>query len=146
DRFFAQHMWVLFFALAAFTVVLMRRTAFAPAAPAAASDPDAYMDGPIRARAIATVFWGVVGLLVGVVVALQLAWPDFNIEPWLTLGLTRPLHTSAGVCAFVGTALIAASLYVVQRTSRARMFCGALAWFVFWGYQLFIGMAATGYL
>jgi cytochrome c oxidase cbb3-type subunit 1 len=58
----------------------------------------------------------------------------------------RPLHTSAVIFAFGGNALIATSFYVVQRTSRARLFGGDLAWFVFWGYQLFIVMAATGYL
>jgi cytochrome c oxidase cbb3-type subunit 1 len=143
DAPFRQHMWVLFFTLSAFAVILMRRTSFAPAAPA---DPASYMDDPVRYGAIATMFWAVVGLLVGVVVALQLAWPDLNIEPWLNFGRVRPLHTSAVVFAFGGNALIATSLYVVQRTSRARLFGGDLVWFVFWGYQLFIVMAATGYL
>ncbi|TYR34057.1 cytochrome-c oxidase, cbb3-type subunit I [Mesorhizobium microcysteis] len=143
DAPFRQHMWVLFFTLSAFAVILMRRTSFAPAAPA---DPASYMDEPVRYGAIATMFWAVVGLLVGVVVALQLAWPDLNIEPWLNFGRVRPLHTSAVVFAFGGNALIATSLYVVQRTSRARLFGGDLVWFVFWGYQLFIVMAATGYL
>ena len=104
------------------------------------------MDEPIRYGAIATMFWGVVGLLVGVVVALQLAFPDLNIEPWFNFGRMRPLHTSAVIFAFGGNALIATSFYVVQRTTRARLFGGNLAWFVFWGYQLFIVMAATGYL
>lgn len=58
----------------------------------------------------------------------------------------RPLHTSAVIFAFGGNALIATSFYVVQRTSRARLFGGDLGWFVFWGYQLFIVLAATGYL
>ena len=143
DAPFRQHMWVLFFTLAAFTVILMRRTSFEPAVPA---DPSAYMDEPIRYGSIATMFWGIVGLLVGVVVALQLAFPDFNIEPWFNFGRMRPLHTSAVVFAFGGNALIATSFYVVQRTSQARLFGGNLVWFVFWGYQLFIVMAATGYL
>ncbi|WP_085463942.1 cytochrome-c oxidase, cbb3-type subunit I [Mesorhizobium australicum] len=143
DNLFAQHMWVLFFVLGASTIVLMRTTALSPAAPA---DPSAYLDGPIRYGAIATMFWGVVGFLVGVVVALQLAYPDLNIEPWFNFGRMRPLHTSAVIFAFGGNALIATSFYVVQRTSRARLFGGDLAWFVFWGYQLFIVMAATGYL
>ena len=143
DNLFAQHMWVLFFVLGVSTVVLMRTTALAPATPA---DPSAYLDGPIRYGSIATMFWGVVGFLVGVVVALQLAYPDLNIEPWFNFGRMRPLHTSAVIFAFGGNALIATSFYVVQRTSRARLFGGDLAWFVFWGYQLFIVMAATGYL
>src|SRR5690606_9911906 len=135
DEPFRQHMWVLFFTLAAFSVVLMRKTSFAPAE---APDPSAYMDGVIRYGVIATAFWGVVGFLVGVVVALQLAFPDLNIEPWFSFGRTRPLHTSAVIFAFCGNALIATSFYVVQRTCRARLFGGNLAWFVFWGYQLFI--------
>ena len=143
DEPFRQHMWVLFFTLAGGTIVLMRSTNFAPAGPV---DPDAYMDDVVRYGSIATMFWGVVGLLVGLVVALQLAYPSFNIEPWFNFGRMRPLHTSAVVFAFGGNALIATSFYVVQRTSRARLFGGNLAWFVFWGYQLFIVMAATGYL
>src|SRR5690606_14385138 len=92
------------------------------------------------------VFWGVVGFLVGVVIAAQLAFPDLNLEPYLNFGRLRPLHTSAVVFAFGGNILIASSFYVVQRTCRARLIGGDLAWFVFWGYQLFIVMAATGYL
>jgi cytochrome c oxidase cbb3-type subunit 1 len=143
DPVFAQHMTVLCVVLSISTIVLMRKTSFAPAA---AIDPSAYMDGPTRYGAIATMFWGVVGMLVGVIVALQLAWPDLNIEPWFNFGRLRPLHTSAVVFAFGGNALLCTSFYVVQRTSRARLFGGDLAWFVFWGYQLFIVMAATGYL
>ena len=104
------------------------------------------MDGPIRYGVIATVFWGVVGFLAGVFIAAQLAFPDLNFEPWLNFGRLRPLHTSAVVFAFGGNILIASSFYVVQRTCRARLFGGNLAWFVFWGYQFFIILAATGYL
>ncbi len=111
-----------------------------------AADPDSYMDGPVRFGVLATVFWGIVGFLVGVVAASQLAWPDLNIEPWFNFGRVRPLHTSAVIFAFGGNALICTSFYVVQRTCRARLFGGDLAWFVFWGYQLFIVLAATGYL
>jgi cytochrome c oxidase cbb3-type subunit 1 len=143
DPLFAQHMGVLSAVLAIATIVLLRTTSLSPAIPA---DPSAYMDGPVRYGSIATMFWGVVGLLVGVVVALQLAYPDLNIEPWFNFGRMRPLHTSAVIFAFGGNALLATSFYVVQRTSRARLFGGDLAWFVFWGYQLFIVMAATGYL
>lgn len=145
DSQFGAHMWVLFFALAGGAAVLLRTGNYAPAA-AAPTDTSPYMDGPIRYGVIATVFWGVTGFLVGVIVAAQLAFPDLNIEPWLNFGRLRPLHTSAVVFAFGGNALIATSFYVVQRTSRARLFGGNLAWYVFWGYQLFIVMAATGYL
>ncbi|OHV64203.1 cytochrome-c oxidase, cbb3-type subunit I [Mesorhizobium sp. LCM 4577] len=143
DEPFRQHMWVLFFAVAGFNAMLMRNTDFKPAVPI---DPAAYMDGPIRYGAIATVFWGVVGMLVGLVIALELAYPQLNIEPWFNFGRLRPLHTSGVIFAFGGNALLCTSMYVVQRTSRARLFGGNLAWFVFWGYQLFIVMAATGYL
>jgi cytochrome c oxidase cbb3-type subunit I len=150
DDLFSAHMWVLFFTLAAFTVVLLRRVRFAPAAarlPAKPGDAPVYFDEVVKYGTIATVFWGVVGFLVGVVVALQLAFPDLNFGPWFNFGRMRPLHTSAVVFAFGGNALICTSLYVVQRTSRARLFGGeGLGWFVFWGYQLFIVMAATGYL
>jgi len=143
DEPFRQHMWITFFVLAAFTVLLLRNTSFEPEKPV---DPSSYMDGPIRYGVIATVFWAAIGFLAGVAIAAQLAFPDFNFEPWLNFGRLRPLHTSGVVFAFGGNILIASSLYVVQRTSRARLFGGNLAWFVFWGYQLFIVMAATGYL
>jgi cytochrome c oxidase cbb3-type subunit 1 len=150
DAAFQQHMWVLFAVLVIGAAILMRNTTFAPKAAASIPFRDgdtAYMDDVVRYGTIATMFWGVVGLLVGVVVALQLAWPDLNIEPWFNFGRMRPLHTSAVIFAFGGNALIAtSSFYVVQRTCRARLFGGNLAWFVFWGYQLFIVMAGTGYL
>nr|WP_026380372.1 cytochrome-c oxidase, cbb3-type subunit I [Afifella pfennigii] len=105
-----------------------------------------YMDDVIRAGAIATMFWAVIGLTVGVFIAFQLAYPDLNVEPWFNFNRMRPLHTSAVIFAFGGNALICTSFYVVQRTTGARLFGGALPWFVFWGYQLFIVLAATGYL
>ncbi len=147
DELFAAHMWVLFFCLAIGTVVALRRVDFSGAPKVRSRDDQSgYFDEVIRYGTIATVFWGVVGFLVGVFVALQLAFPALNFEPFLTLGRVRPVHTSAVVFAFGGNALIATSFYVVQRTCRARLFGGDLAWFVFWGYQLFIVMAATGYL
>ena len=147
DSAFAAHAWVLFFVLAISTVILMRRIDFSHAAQIPLTTSNAtYMDNIVRYGVIATVFWAVVGLLVGVVIAAQLAWPGLNIEPWFNFGRMRPLHTSAVIFAFGGNALLATSFYVVQRTSRARLWGGNLAWFVFWGYQLFIVMAATGYL
>jgi cytochrome c oxidase cbb3-type subunit 1 len=113
----------------------------------AAAAQASYLDGVVRAGAIATVFWGVVGFLVGVVIALQLAFPVLNLDlPWTTFGRLRPLHTSAVIFAFGGNALLCTSFYVVQRTCRTRLAFGNLAWFVFWGYQLFIVLAATGYV
>jgi cytochrome c oxidase cbb3-type subunit 1 len=107
-----------------------------------------YVEAPIRAFAIATVFWGVVGFLMGVLIALQLAWPLLNLDlEWTTFGRLRPVHTSAVIFAFGGNALLGTSLYVVQRTCRARLFGGEDAgWFLFWGYQFFIVMAALGYV
>ncbi len=106
-----------------------------------------YRDDVIRAGVIATSFWGVVGMLAGVVIAFQLAFPALNLDfSFTTFGRLRPLHTSAVIFAFGGNALIATSFYVVQRTSAARLWGGNLCWFVFWGYQLFIVLAATGYL
>ena len=108
-----------------------------------------YFDGVIRAGVIATAFWGIAGFLVGTFIAFQLAFPALNFEflqGYGNFGRLRPLHTSAVIFAFGGNALIATSLYVVQRTSAARLWGGNTAWFVFWGYQLFIVLAATGYL
>ncbi|RMH45530.1 MAG: cytochrome-c oxidase, cbb3-type subunit I [Alphaproteobacteria bacterium] len=110
---------------------------------------DEYLDGVIRAGVIATAFWGVVGFAVGTFIAFQLAFPELNFEwaqGYLNFGKLRPLHTSAVIFAFGGNALIASSFYVVQRTSAARLWGGNAAWFVFWGYQLVIVLAATGYL
>ncbi|MCB5200987.1 cytochrome-c oxidase, cbb3-type subunit I [Neorhizobium sp. T786] len=147
DSLFAAHMWVLFFVLLASSIVMLRRVSFAPVTAAQkAAQQTEYFDEVIRYGVIATVFWGVVGFLVGVVIALQMAFPDLNVEPWFNFGRVRPLHTSAVIFAFCGNGLIATSFYVVQRTCRARLFGGNLGWFVFWGYNLFIIMAATGYL
>ena len=108
-----------------------------------------YEDGVVRAGVVATAFWGVVGMLVGVVIALQLVFPVLNFE-WaqgmLNFGRLRPLHTSAVIFAFGGNALICTSFYILQRTTAARLWGGNLAWFVFWGYQVVILLAATGYL
>ncbi|QEX20759.1 cytochrome c oxidase, cbb3-type subunit I [Hypericibacter adhaerens] len=115
---------------------------------ALASPAAPYNDDVIRAFTIATMFWGVVAFLVGVVIALQLAFPVFNLGlEWTSFGRLRPVHTSAAIFAFGGNALFATSLYVVQRTCRASLFGGpAVASFLFWGYQLFIVLAASGYV
>jgi len=97
----------------------------------------------VRQFAVMTVVWGVVGMLVGVVIAAQLAWPALNFDiPWLTYSRLRPLHTNAVIFAFGGSALFATSYYVVQRTTHARLFGGPLAAFTFWGWQLVIVPAA----
>jgi cytochrome c oxidase cbb3-type subunit I len=106
-----------------------------------------YNYGPIKFGALIALFWGVAGFLVGVVIALQLAFPALNFDlPWISFGRLRPLHTSAVIFAFGGNVLIASSFYVVQRTCRARL-AGELApWFVTLGYNFFIVIAGTGYL
>lgn len=98
----------------------------------------------VRQFAIMTVVWGIVGMLVGVIIAAQLVWPDltYGIE-WLSYGRLRPLHTNAVIFAFGGCALFATSLYVVQRTCQARLISDKLADFVFWGWQLVIVLAAV---
>jgi cytochrome c oxidase cbb3-type subunit 1 len=93
----------------------------------------------VKQFAVATVVWGVVGMLVGVIIAAQLAWPALNFDTaWLTYGRLRPLHTNAVIFAFGGSALFATSYYVVQRTCQVRLFSDALASFTFWGWQLVI--------
>jgi cytochrome c oxidase cbb3-type subunit I len=113
----------------------------------APADQGLYDDDPIRWGIIATIFWGMAGFLAGLYIALQLAFPVLNLGlEYTTFGRLRPLHTSAVIFAFGGNALIATSFYIVQRTCRARLAFPGLARFVFWGYQLFIVLAATGYL
>ncbi|MCB9991991.1 MAG: cytochrome-c oxidase, cbb3-type subunit I [Rhodospirillales bacterium] len=110
-----------------------------------AATPD-YNYDVVRFFTIATVFWGVVGFAAGVFIALQLAFPVLNVEPFLNFGRLRPLHTSAVIFAFGGNALFATSYYVVQRTCQARLWGGKLPMFTFWGYQFFIVIAALGYV
>ncbi len=104
---------------------------------------DTYNDTVVRQFAIMTVVWGIVGMLVGVIIAAQLAWPALNFDvPWLSYGRLRPLHTNAVIFAFGGCALFATSYYVVQRTCHTPLFLSKLASFTFWGWQLVIVLAA----
>ena len=149
DTGFAVHMAI--FALAALAgLVLSLRNAdykLAVAGLRPTVDQSRYDDDLIRAGVILTTFWGCVGFLAGLYIALQLAFPVLNLGlEYTTFGRLRPLHTSAVIFAFGGTALISTSFYIVQRTCRARLAFPALARFVFWGYQLFIVLAATGYV
>lgn len=114
-----------------------------------AEDKSGYQSAVVKAGVFASMFWGLAGFLVGVIIALQLAFPNifyFDNLPWTNFGRLRPLHTSAVIFAFGGNVLIATSFYVVQRTCKARLAGGLAGWFVFWGYNLFIVVAATGYL
>ena len=102
-----------------------------------------YNDRVVRQFALMTVVWGIVGMLVGVIIAAQLLWPALNFDlPWLTYSRLRPLHTNAVIFAFGGSALFATSYYIVQRTCHVRLFGGRLADFTFWGWQLVILLAA----
>ena len=107
------------------------------------SNQDTFNYKVVSQFAIVTVLWGIVGMLVGVILAAQLIWPEitFNI-PWLSYGRLRPLHTNAVIFAFGGSALFATSYYIVQRTCQVRLFCDKLAAFTFWGWQAVIVSAA----
>jgi cytochrome c oxidase cbb3-type subunit I len=97
----------------------------------------------VRQFAVMTVVWGIVGMLVGVLIAAQLAWPALGFDlPWLQFGRLRPLHTNAVIFAFGGCALFASSYYIVQRTCQVRLISDTLAAFTFWGWQLVIVAAA----
>jgi cytochrome c oxidase cbb3-type subunit 1 len=97
----------------------------------------------VRQFAVMTVIWGIVGMLVGVIIAAQLVWPELNVVEWLSYGRLRPLHTNAVIFAFGGCALFATSYYSVQRTCHTPLFAPALAGFTFWGWQLIIVLAAV---
>src|SRR5512132_2381555 len=102
-----------------------------------------YDDWAGRWFSLAAVFWGVVGMLVGVIIAAQLAWPELNLGiPFLSYGRLRPLHTNAVIFAFGGCVLFATSYHVVQRTCQTRLFAPGLAMFTFVGWQVVILLAA----
>ena len=102
-----------------------------------------YNDKVVMQFTIATVFWGIVGMLVGVFIAAQLYWPTLGEgTSWLAYGRLRPLHTNGMIFAFGGSVLFATSLYVVQRTCHVRLISDKLAQFVFWGWQLAMAGAA----
>ena len=103
-----------------------------------------YNDKVVRQFTVATVLWGIVGMLVGVLIAAQLWLPALNFDTaWLSYGRLRPLHTNAVIFAFGGSALMGTSLYVVQRTCHVRLISDGLAAFVFWGWQAVIVAAAV---
>ncbi|QXX76508.1 cytochrome-c oxidase, cbb3-type subunit I [Methylovirgula sp. HY1] len=106
-----------------------------------------YNFGPVKFATVASIFWGVVGMSVGLYVALEMAFPALNFDlKWIEFGRLRPVHTSAVIFAFGGNALLATSLYVVQRTSRARLAGDLAPWFVVLAYNFFIVIAASGYV
>ena len=102
-----------------------------------------YNDKVVRQFSIMVVVWGIVGMLVGIIIAAQLIWPALNFDlPFLTYSRLRPLHTNAVIFAFGGSALFATSYYVVQRTCHVRLAFDKLAAFTFWGWQVVILLAA----
>ena len=97
---------------------------------------DTYNYEIVRRFTLTTLFWGVLGMSMGVVIAAQLVWPELNLGlPWTSFGRIRPIHTNLVIFAFGGSALFATSFYVVQRTCRVRLVSDSLANFVFWGWQ-----------
>ncbi len=97
----------------------------------------------VRAFGIATVVWGIVGMLVGLLAAVQLFFPDANLNfQFISFGRIRPLHTNAVIFAFVGNGMFMGIYYTLQRLCKARMFSDWLSWFNFWGWQSIIVSAA----
>ncbi len=96
----------------------------------------------VRQFAIMSIFWGIIGMSIGVFIAAQLAWPALNFDTsWLSFGRLRPLHTNTVIFAFGGSVLFATSYYSVQRTCYTTLFSPKLAAFTFWGWQLVIVLA-----
>lgn len=102
-----------------------------------------YDDAIVRLFLWATLLWGLVGMVVGLLVALQLAFPALNFSTsWLTFGRLRPLHTNAVIFAFTGNAIFAGVYYSMQRLLKTRMFSDLLGRLHFWGWQAIIVAAA----
>jgi cytochrome c oxidase cbb3-type subunit I/II len=103
-----------------------------------------YDDTTVKRFVFASVLFGIVGMLVGVIIALQLAWWPANLGlPWTSFGRLRPLHTNAVIFAFTGNALFAGIYYSMQRLLKTRMFNDTLSAIHFWGWQLIIVAAAV---
>jgi cytochrome c oxidase cbb3-type subunit I/II len=102
-----------------------------------------YDNKTVRNFAIATIIWGVVGMTVGLWIALQLVFPTvLNLQPYFNFGRLRPLHTNAVIFAFVGNGIFMGVYYSLQRLVKARMFSDVLSKIHFWGWQLIIVAAA----
>ena len=102
----------------------------------------------VKLFTIASTFWGIVGFLMGVIIAFQLVFPVLNLGlEWTSFGRLRPIHTSAVIFAFGGNVLFGTGFFVVQRTCQTRLWgSDKFLRFIFWGYQLFLVMAVYGYL
>lgn len=98
----------------------------------------------VKMFAFATILWSLVGMLAGLLAALQLVWPVLNMElPYTTFGRIRPIHTNAIIFAFVGNGIFMGVYYSLQRLLKARMFSDLLSKIHFWGWQLIIVLAAA---
>lgn len=104
-----------------------------------------YYDNKIvKQFGIASLFWGVIGMLVGVLIAFQLAYPELNFGiPYTTFGRLRPIHTNAVIFAFVGNSIFAGAYFILQRVLKTRLFNDTLSTIHFWGWQLIIALAAV---
>lgn len=97
-----------------------------------------YDNNIVRKFALATVIWGIIGMLVGLLAACQLVWPELNLTSWLSFGRIRPLHTNAVIFAFVGNGIFTGVYYSLQRLLKTRMWSDKLSNINFWGWQLII--------
>jgi cytochrome c oxidase cbb3-type subunit I/II len=97
-----------------------------------------YDNKTVKKFVLATMIWGIIGMLVGLLAACQLVWPDLNLTSWLSFGRIRPLHTNAVIFAFVGNGLFAGIYYSLQRLLKTRMWSDLLSNINFWGWQLII--------
>ena len=116
--------------------------ALSPANAGSQLDSFSYDDAIVRQFMLATFVWGLVGMLVGLFIALELVLPSLNAAPFLSFGRLRPLHTNAVIFAFAGNAFFTGCYYSLQRLCKARMFSDALSKFHFWGWQAIIVAAA----
>lgn len=144
DDLLATHGWIVALSAIAGMVALLRGYDAPEPSPARLSE---YYDDPSKVGIVLTLIWGVIGMAIGVWVAALLAWPDLTFDAaWASYGRLRPVHTSGVIFGFGGNALIATSLHVLQRTTRARLPDQFSPWFVLFGYNLFCVLAASGYL
>lgn len=97
----------------------------------------------VRAFGVASFAFGIVGMLVGLIMACQIVYPELNLGPWFTFGRLRPLHTNAVIFAFVGNGIFMGVYYSLQRLLKARMWSDKLSWIHFWGWQIVIALAAV---
>jgi cytochrome c oxidase cbb3-type subunit I/II len=121
----------------------MNETTVRKEGPAANAEVFKYDNTIVRAFAIATVIWGIVGMTAGLMCAIQLFFPSANLNlQFVTFGRLRPVHTNAVIFAFVGNGMFMGIYYSLQRLCKARMFSDKISWFHFWGWNAIIVAAA----